>query len=398
MATNKFTNLNEDNSILTDLTQFYGFYQNRYRDPFIGGMGFVFMTRPLLFLNPDYTVSTKTAEDRKKKMAYINMTRDPKFVPFLRSEALNSADKKIIESLSYRTDLFKSAFLPIITNNCKNFEPQDVVMEAANNFETKEGYAQPLPTVKTPSEGSGSFNISVTEDSNLSFTKMMEIWVEYIANVTNGTFDANPDMVLSGTLDYTSSLYYFVLSPDGRTIKYWCKYTGCWPTTIPYSPLRNNIGQGEVVDIDLQFSYSVKEDMNPKILEEFNMLSLNILYDDIPYNEINALYTTNNNSPLLNREEMLNSNIGNIKDILDSSERDPLIFYVPRSSSGTNPDATTAHYELVFDDRGYQPEILKDIMGEDKYYINDLGSNYAKEGNRSGQYSNSTFWKIEDID
>ena len=56
----------------------------------------------------------------------------------------------------------------------------------------------------------------------------MGLWVNYIANITDGTFNANPEMIPRRILDYTSSIYYFVLEPDGKTLKFWSKYTGCW--------------------------------------------------------------------------------------------------------------------------------------------------------------------------
>ena len=66
---NSFTNKNTDQAILNDLSRFHGFYNNVYRDPFIGGNAFIFVTKPLLFI--DYMAPKKT--DTKSRLAYMNM-------------------------------------------------------------------------------------------------------------------------------------------------------------------------------------------------------------------------------------------------------------------------------------------------------------------------------------
>jgi len=386
------TNLNSNNPLISNLTRFYGFYDNQYKDPFIGGNAFIFITKPLLFI--DDTKPTKI--DNKANMAYLNMTRDPFFNQYLVNEVMNTMDRKILESLSYNTDYSKSSFLPIFTNECKNFDSNDSSLETIDSFETKQGYKQVLPSHKTISEAANTISISVTEDSNLDFTKMISLWVNYISNISDGTFDANPDMVASGSLDYMSSIYYFVLEPDGRTLKYWCKYTGCWPTTIPYSNMKYSKGQQDIIDLDIPFSYTIKEDMNPKILEEFNIVSLKSNFSgSIPTTEINNMYSSVIKSPLLNREEMIQQ-ISNASEFLTASERDPIVLYIPENSKGLNPDNAQAHFELLFDDYGYTPNFLNDTIGSGNYIINDSGTNdYAKTGEQKA-YNLTSFWDEED--
>jgi len=361
----KFTNINSDYSALQDLTRFHGFYDNNiYRDPFVGGNAFIFVTKPLLFI--DYDKSTG------ESLAYLNMTRDPVFSQYLVDQQFNKMDRKLVELLSYNVDRYYSGtnFLPMFTNQCKSFDSNDSVMEQMDAFDTKQGYRQPLPSHKSASEAMNTLSFNVTEDSNLSFTKLLTLWVNYISNITDGTFDANPEMILNGALDYMCSIYYFVLSPDGRTIKYYCKYTGCWPTTIPYSALRYDRANNDVVDISVPFVYTIKEDMNPKILEEFNILSLNLVGTDIQKFSVNGMYSSIKKSPLLNKSDML-TYLPNVENRINAENRDPIVFYVSgndrnrRKADPVYNDALEDHFELIFDNHGYKSEFIESVFGED---------------------------------
>lgn len=357
-----YTNKNADVANLNNLSSFNGFYPNIYREPLINGFSFIFMTKPLLFIDPNKPSSTKNAS---RKLAYLNMTRDPYFTQFITNEKMNDMDTKIVKMLSYNAEYKTSNFMPIFTNECKNFDIADINMEQITAFDTKQGYSLPMPSSDTASSAASTLSLQVTEDSNMSFTKLISLWVNYISNISDGTFDANPEMITEGALDYVSSIFYFLLGPDGKTVKYWAKYTGCWPTTIPYSPLRYSKRSTDVVDLDLSFAYAVKEDMNPKILEDFNRLSLNIDIGKLDY-ENGEQYTSIKNSPLLNQEKAKsNSLISSAMTIaMDNPDRDPLVLFVEgKAGEGSNSDARSDRFELSFGANGYISPYLKDVFG-----------------------------------
>lgn len=379
MSNNKYTNLNTDLSIQNNITRFNGFHDNIYKDPFVGGNAFIFVTKPLLFIDPHKPSSL----DNTRNLAFNNMTQDPFFLQYIKNENSNPLDEKIVKSLSYITDYSKSSFLPVFTNECRDFSPMSVNMDQQDFFETKQGFRQPLPTNKTMSEGSGTFDISVVEDSNLTFTKTISLWVNYISNITDGTFNANPEMVLNGTLDYTCSVYYFLLEPDGRSIKYWCRYTGCWPTSIPYDVFRYSRGQQDISELNINFQYTSKEDMNPKILEDFNRLSLKVVGE-----KIDAEDNTIKNSPLLNRNIMLRTK-PDLRNILEATERDPIILF--KQGSQGEVDYTKDTFELIFDDNGYK-SVLSDILNEDDYFFNAYAENTAKYSDEGLSYNKTRYW------
>jgi hypothetical protein len=93
--------------------------------------------------------------------------------------------------------------------------------------------------------------------------------------IKNWTFVANPEMIEKNVIDYMCSVYYFLLGPDWRSIKYWCRYTWCFPTSIPYSALGYTRQiQMDTVWVNIWFTFTFKEDLDPRILEDFNIVSL----------------------------------------------------------------------------------------------------------------------------
>ena len=88
-----------------------------------------------------------------------------------------------------------------------------------------------------------------------------------------------------------------------RTVKYWAKYTGVWPTTIPFITTIFSRGEQSLVDSDMSFSYAIKEEMSPSILEDFNKVSLLIP----EHKEVNPLkYTSIKKSQYLNKTTLKN--------------------------------------------------------------------------------------------
>jgi hypothetical protein len=357
----KYTNTNTDVAGFETLTRFDSFFVNRYSDAFVTGYSFIFITKPSLFLYP-YKPQN---DDRLLKLAYNNMTIDQNLSQYLAAETMNVSDRTIIEQLSFFEGNFPSPynrnnFLPIFTNKLKGFTTSDVVMEQQEAFASKQGFRMPLPTNKIQSEAANTVSIPLFETQNLDIMKTLNIWVNYIANVTDGTFHANPVMIKNGVIDYMSSIYYFVLEPDGRTLKYWAKYTGCWPNTIPYSQLSFNRGQSTMVEVEANFVYTSKEDMNVAILEDFNRVSLNL--KSINREESTDEYLSLRKSIWLTKENITNLP-GYSADI-----RGPLVFYKGQQPNVPVSLQQSNNFELTFGDDTYKSTFVKDKFGDEYFF------------------------------
>ena len=344
--------ISNNNEIKTNekiLTSFFGYNNPVYLDAFNSGSAFIFVTKPSLYLMPLKPNNSSVID----QLAYENMCKDPKFTQFLLSECKNEKDKILIKQLSYQTfNDVPSYFLPIFTNLVKNADLQDIVLNNFNAFNTRSGYSFTLPSFTFQSEAASTFSFSVTETYNLDFTKMMSIWVNYINNVTRGVFNANQVMINNNIIDYACSVYVFILAPDGRTIKSYGRYTGCYPSTIPLSSSSASKGSTSAVELTLNFQYTLYEANNPKILEDFNALSLKLIsntqnttedaYSDSEYLSFTASgngvdYDPIVESAILNKDYLLTSSV---KNLVDSEDRDPLVF-INRTDNGFE-------YELSF--------------------------------------------------
>lgn len=341
--TKEYNDINTDIGSIEALTQYNWFYAKPYLDSFITGKSFVFMTRPELFL---YPIKPLDSNDINKKLAYENMCNDPKFTQFLVQECHNKSDELNIKQLSYEyfSDI-KSYFMPIITNQCKSAELNDISIDTSPMFNTRNGYNIILPTRSESSRSSSTFTLQLNETHNLDITKLFTLWVEYIANIKDGVFTANPSMIKNNILDYAVSIYVFILDNDGRTIKSYSRYTGCYPTNIPYSALGGAIGSNSEVELGIPMVYTHYETMNPRILEDFNRISLKSLGTD-KNNNIGIDYIPISGSELLNKDKLFN---GNNSELLNEPDRDPIIYYEKLNSRNSlyNDDGS-ARYVLSF--------------------------------------------------
>lgn len=335
-----FTNKNDKSIEVNNLTKFTGFYDNRYVDPLVDGYALVFITKPMLFIDP-----VKPNESSVSYLAYRNMEQDPYFAQFLGTEVLNIIDFNIVKLLSYNDKYKTTSYLPIFTNNCKSFDNPGMQIKTTNIQMTKQGYQFILPTFTTESNAASPISISLPETQNLDVTKILSLWVRYMENIFDGTFSANPTMIKNRMLDYTSSIFYFFLEPDGKTLKYWIKYTGCYPTDIPSDQLNYGRGSSNVVNITAKFNYTVKEEMNPDILKEFNLISLNLKGID----EM-SVDNTEGHSAITQSKFLTKTGLTELApDLVHSEERDPLIYFSESSKAGLfEADETSKKFEISF--------------------------------------------------
>lgn len=354
---------NQDTSGLRNFRYFEGYFPQLYKQKLVTGTSYVFFTKPQLFLNP-YKPSNSEAYDY---LSYQNMTTDAFFSMFLNDQVLNEQDKEIIYNLSYKSNepgynTVKSNFIKILTNECKNFDPSDTVLDIDSSaFNTKEGFTMPLPTHTTASEGAGNLIFQFTETANMDLMKLLTLWVKYIKYINDGTFRANPDMVRNGILDYMCSIYYFLLGPDGKTIKYWCRYTGCYPTTIPYGAYSQSRGDRTIAQISCPFQYILKEDMNPQILEDFNRVSLGTFdYETVSEDRD---FISVRDSDLLSYKKLVS---GVFANIATSSERDPIVFLNTKSNDQSSlNDKMNDCFELSFGETDVENEFYKERFDYD---------------------------------
>lgn len=111
-------------------------------------------------------------------------------------------------------------------------------------------------------------------------------WLIAMTLQMDGTIVAYPDDRDANRLNYTCSIYRFVMDPSMRTITKWAKATGCYPTSIPIGDVFN-FGPGDsFIHTSQQFTIPFKANniryMDPIHLSAFNTLVKRYAGNDFP--------------------------------------------------------------------------------------------------------------------
>lgn len=172
---------------------------------------------------------------------------------------------------------FTSPFIPLLMNTCtsvtgaKDFSLGTYEYEE-DEFSVKQNVATGMDDLWSP----GTLTVSHNDIAYGPVSLLYMLWVFYIHYVSRGYIMTTRDHVLERILDYTCSIYVFVIGADGRTIERFGKYTGCYPTSFPFAQqLEHNqeIDPTMLQKIQITFQYNRFEPMNPEILTDFNFVS-----------------------------------------------------------------------------------------------------------------------------
>lgn len=226
-------------------------------DYFTSSIGYIFFTKPDLNLNND-TI--------RNRYPFINVL----------NSSSNLSGKHILSSLSYSDteygSIVPSNFITLLTNAATSFESKDTTISTEEYFDTKNKSKMVFPITLSESETVDSFSIEYDEYSDLSIIYLHKVWIDYMHMVRQNVVQPFDTYITDKSIDYMSSAYYFKLAEDGFTIKYWSKYTGVFPTVIPYSAFSFSAGDNNVKKVNISYSYSFKEDMDINILADFSAL------------------------------------------------------------------------------------------------------------------------------
>lgn len=211
------------------------------------------------------------------------------------------ASKVMLYSHNSKYDKFNftSPFIPLLMNTCtsvtgaKDLNIQSYEYEE-DEFSTKQNVATGMDDLWSP----GTLNTTFEDISYGPVSLLFMLWEFYIHYVSRGYITSTRDHVTERILDYTCSIYVFVIGPDGRTIERFGKYTGCYPTSFPLSQqLEHNAELDPLMlhKINISWNYNRYEPMNPEILTDFNFVS-----------ETEWLFKLKNWKDLYNRKSQLN--------------------------------------------------------------------------------------------
>lgn len=172
---------------------------------------------------------------------------------------------------------FTSPFIPLLCNTCTQVTGGKDFNLSEHTYEEDE-YSS---TIKVPTGmdelwGPGTLNATFTDIAYGPVSLLFMVWVLYIHYVSRGNILTTREHIIERILDYTCSIYVFVIGEDGRRIERWGKFTGCYPTSFPMSSqLEHNtqIEKDVLQKLSITFSYNRYEPMDPQVFTDFNFLS-----------------------------------------------------------------------------------------------------------------------------
>jgi hypothetical protein len=232
--------------------------------------GYTFFTRPRLCLR-DWNICAD------RKLAHL-VTNDNQSIPYaircLLDTSFGLEDKNAASCPLY--DLGNPFLVPL-----------------CNAVRSVSGFNDPMLATETTEGGFfsedqtyviGGDRMSRTYDINCSFRDypgspilaIIDAWCQYMAGLTDGSLQQYTDAIDLNRMDYTVSIYRFLMDRTNRNIVRWSKCTGCFPVSPP-SGVVFNLNENEyTVDaassINVPFKANRIEYDDPVILKEFNML------------------------------------------------------------------------------------------------------------------------------
>ena len=251
-------------------------FHKRYYTPNTVYSGYTFITRPRLSLT-----STNLQADRYLQLFNTTNENTIQFAMrcLLDTVFSNPAKKAVSFNKLEKCPYFDpyNPFIPILTNTVQDisgFPSQDIA-----TFTTEGGFFS-----EDQRFAMGSDRNNKSFDLNLSFTDvegglvmaLFKLWLTYIDLVTTGEVLAYTDDIIHRRLNYTVSIYRFLVDPTNRYIVNAAKCTGCFPVNRPsgaiYDVSRAERYVEAAKNFTIQFACNKFEENDPIILLEFNTL------------------------------------------------------------------------------------------------------------------------------
>jgi len=255
--------------------EFDNFFINRTppNDPVITGFNYVFFT------SPDLPIASAAFAGKSLGNYNINDVLKSNGC-FLKLPAYGDSiySNDIVKTLSGDGKLF----MPIFTNRAISAPGSNQELATIDYAETWNRYKIVLGTSTKDTRIGGNFGLELLEDQNLTISKTINLWIDCMEGQFFGDVLSSHSLAIDFAsvqnmyIDNLVSMYHFAVRPDGKTLVYWSKYTGVFPTSKPFDVYQSRDGEATAVpSVNVNFQFSYKEDMEIAILREFNSLNGN---------------------------------------------------------------------------------------------------------------------------
>lgn len=228
-------------------------FRIQYPDYFLNNtIAYVVMTRP------DLNLFNSNGEMLKQ------IANDPQLYYIVR--AGKETAKTLTKNYSGAHD-----FNPLLSNTLTSLDIQDESIDTLETGETFTGFKTQYAKSNIRSMTAGTINLRFPEVYNMSITHAHQLWCSYESGVYRGSLKPKSKYIWGKELDYACDIYYFLLDVEDMIIRYWCKYTGCFPLNVNKSVFSYDVGtQIQHPELSVTYAYFAREDLSPTTLNEFN--------------------------------------------------------------------------------------------------------------------------------
>jgi hypothetical protein len=183
----------------------------------------------------------------------------------------------LVEEGKHSLPLVKTNFSTLLSNTCvATTGGRDIVLdtyETTGNFQDdKLRYAGGIDNAL----GVGTINCTFEDIYSSPVLINIMLWIMYMHYVSKHICDPYWAYMVHRIIDYTCSIYIFILGTDGQTIVRWVKYGGCFPLNIPFGAINHSkdaFTDDTIRTLAIEFAHNFMCPMDPTVLTEFNMLS-----------------------------------------------------------------------------------------------------------------------------
>lgn len=183
-------------------------------------------------------------------------------------------NEKEIEKYSYPID--KTPFIPVLSNLCTEVgNGKDIVLETEQTDSNFSGNHLVYASGINESRGPGEITLNFEDIYGSPVFLTILMWVYYMHYVAKGICNPELRYITNRIIDYTCSIYVFMLDTDQKTIIRVTRYAGAFPKMVPFA----NIMHSKEIDIQslsklsIPFQYNFACAMDPINFAEFNMLA-----------------------------------------------------------------------------------------------------------------------------
>ena len=239
------------------------------------GKSYVFFTRPNCnFASPDNIYKIPLFEHAAKTKLGRNLMNLLQYVKNPGSGVINP----IIGGKPYGDEKgmrINSPLIPLLTNCAINASGgSDLILNVHTTDGDKHGNKLSYAKSAAAALNIGTLTVQFRDLIHTPVLFLITLWVYYIHYYSLGHVIPDTEMLTNREIDYTCSIYIFLLDRSQKYIEKFTKFTGCFPLSAPFGQALHDqtIDPKLLQEISIPFQYTFQSHYEGPVLADFNTL------------------------------------------------------------------------------------------------------------------------------